>query len=194
MTTQNIILASSSPYRRVLLERLGLPFRCEMPDINEMPIDGESAEQLVRRLAETKARKVAEQHHSVIVIGSDQVALLDKEILAKPVTHEKAKTQLERLSDQCVCFITGLCVINTGTQSVQIDCISFHIKFRKLEADEIERYLNKERPYDCAGSFKSEGLGVSLLERMTGDDPTALIGLPLIRLSEMLRNEGITLP
>ncbi len=171
-----------------------MPFRCEIPDINEIPIDGESAEQLVRRLAESKARKVAEQYHAVIVIGSDQVVLLDKEILAKPVTHDKAKTQLERLSNQCVCFITGLCVINTGSQSVQIDCIPYFVKFRKLEANEIERYLKKEQPYDCAGSFKSEGLGVSLLEKMTGDDPTALIGLPLIRLSEMLRNEGITLP
>lgn len=159
-----------------------------------MPINGESAQTLVRRLAETKARKVAERRTAAIVIGSDQVASLGKTFLTKPVTHENARMQLIRLSNQRVCFNTGLCVINTETQSVQVDCILYYVKFRMLENTEIERYLLTEHPYDCAGGFKSEGLGISLIAEMQGNDPTALIGLPLICLCEMLRNEGIQLP
>lgn len=193
MPVQDIILASSSPYRQVLFRRLGLPFRCVAPDINEISNADESPEQLVRRLAESKAQKVAEQHSASIVIGSDQVASLDNEILAKPVTHKQAKAQLERTSNHWVCFNTGLCVINTRTHSVQIDCIPYYVKFRMLDSAEIERYLIIEQPFDCAGSFKSEGLGIALLAEMKGNDPTALIGLPLIRLCEMLRLEGMQL-
>jgi len=189
-----LILASSSPYRRDLLARFQIPFICQSPVIDETALDSENATGLVMRLSEQKARKVAMSHPAAIIIGSDQVAMLNDQILAKPGSHEKARQQLERVSGQNVVFNTGLCVINAATNSVQIDCIPYSVKFRVLDANEIESYLAKEKPYDCAGSFKSEGLGVSLLEKMSGDDPAALIGLPLIRLSQMLRNEGIALP
>ncbi len=178
----------------MLMERLGLLFSCEIPSIDESQVTDETPEQLVQRLAQAKASRIAGNHEDAIVIGSDQVATLNNEILLKPGSHDKAKAQLERLSNQCVRFITGLCVINTLTQTTQLDFIPYLVRFRSLDNHEIERYLQKEQPYDCAGSFKSEGLGVSLLARMEGDDPTALIGLPLIRLSEMLRQEGIALP
>src|SRR3990172_6400483 len=168
-----LILASSSPYRQELLARLKIPFLCQSPEIEETTLDGEDAVAAVMRLSEQKARKIAAFHPAAIIIGSDQVALLNDCILTKPGNHDKARQQLEQLSGQNVVFA---------------------VKFRKLDAGEIEHYLSKETPYDCAGSFKSEGLGISLLEKMTGDDPTALIGLPLIRLSAMLRNEGIALP
>lgn len=189
-----LILASSSSYRRELLARLQVKFLCLSPDIDETALDGENATTLVMRLSEEKARKVAKSHPAAIVIGSDQVALLNDQILVKPGNHEKARQQLEQVCGQNVVFNTGICVFNATTGSVQIDCIPYSVKFRSLDVNEIERYLAKEKPYDCAGSFKSEGLGVSLLEKMSGDDPTALIGLPLIRLSQMLRNEGIALP
>ncbi len=189
-----LILASSSPYRRELLARLQVKFLCQSPVIDETALDGENAIALVMRLSEAKARKVAKSYPAAIVIGSDQVALLNNQILVKPGNHDKARQQLEQACGKNVIFNTGLCVFNATTGSVQIDCIPYSVKFRSLDVNEIERYLEKEKPYDCAGSFKSEGLGASLLEKMSGDDPTALIGLPLIRLSQMLRNEGIALP
>lgn len=189
-----LILASSSPYRRELLARLQVMFLCQSPVIDETALAGENATALVMRLSEEKARKVAMSHPAAIIIGSDQVALLNDQILTKPDSHEKARQQLEQACGQNVIFNTGLCVFNAATGSVQVDCVPYSVKFRTLDTNEIEHYLEKEKPYDCAGSFKSEGLGVSLLEKMSGDDPTALIGLPLIRLSQMLRNEGIALP
>ncbi len=189
-----IILASSSPYRHELMKRLGLSFQHQSPHIIESRINGETPEQMVQRLAKKKAEVVAKNHQYGIVIGSDQVVVLGDEILMKPVTHEKAKSQLNKLSNRCVKFITGLAVINISTQTVQTDLVYYNVHFRELDNDVIERYLELEQPYDCAGSFKSEALGISLISSMEGDDPTALIGLPLIRLCEMLRNEGIQIP
>jgi len=189
-----LILASSSPYRQELMARLKIPFLCQDPEIDETVLADEEATALVVRLSELKARKIAETHPAAIIIGSDQVACLNNHILTKPGGHDKARRQLEQLSGQSVIFNTGLCVVNARSGSIQTGQVPFAVKFRELDADEIERYLTTEKPYDCAGSFKSEGLGISLLEEMTGDDPTALIGLPLIRLCVMLRKEGVALP
>lgn len=189
-----IVLASSSPYRRMLLQRLQLPFTCQDPDIDETPLKGESPVALVRRLARGKAAAVCTAYPGALVIGSDQVAVSGRNILNKPGDHEGARAQLLHLSGHKVQFHTGLCVWNGSTGSVQMDSVTFTVKFRKLVPAEIERYLAADRPYDCVGSFKSEGLGISLLAGMQGDDPTALIGLPLIRLCAMLRNEGLELP
>jgi MAF protein len=189
-----LMLASSSPYRQELMARLKIPFLCQSPDIDETALEGEGATALVMRLSERKARKIAEFHPAAIIIGSDQIAQLNGQILTKPGNHNMARQQLAQMSSQNVIFNTGLCVVNARSGSIQTDLVPFAVKFRKLDADEIERYLSAEKPYNCTGSFKSEGLGISLLEKMTGDDPTALIGLPLIKLSMMLRNEGIALP
>ena len=189
-----LILASSSPYRRELLERLSLGFVCESPDIDESPLVSESAEDMVKRLARQKAEKIAEKYKDAIVIGSDQCLVLNNEILGKPGSHEAAVLQLAKLSGQTAVFLTGLCVINCATDVARTDCIPFRVTFRRLNPDEITRYLEIEKPYQCAGSFRSERLGIALLEKMEGIDPTALIGLPLIRLSEMLRAQGIKIP
>ena len=194
ITENLIILASASPYRRKLLERLHVPFTCHSPNIDETPMRGESPPKLVIRLARDKAQATARLYPDAIVIGSDQVAVLGKIILNKPGGHELARAQLLQLSGKTVWFHTGLCVLNSTTGSVQADVIRFKVSFRKLDVAEIERYLVAEQPYDCAGSFKSEALGITLLKYMQGDDPTALIGLPLIRLCEMLRSEGLELP
>lgn len=195
MTAASIILASRSPYRRALLERLQLPFSCCVPDIDETPKQDESALQLVMRLAEHKARAVIPSKIAtsevVISIGSDQVALLEGEILGKPGNQVRAKSQLLRASGKSVQFLTGLCVLNATSGVAQVNVVPYTVVFRRLTEDQVERYLNKERPYDCAGSFKSEGLGVALFERQMGEDPTALIGLPLIQLTTMLAAEGI---
>ena len=193
--TASIILASRSPYRRALLERLQLPFSCFAPDVDETPKQDETALQLVVRLAERKARAVITSNVApsdvVISIGSDQVALLEGDILGKPGDHGRAKSQLLRASGKPVLFLTGLCVFNATSGIAQVDVIPYTVVFRRLTEDQVERYLHKEQPYDCAGSFKSEGLGVALFEREMGDDPTALIGLPLIQLTTMLAAEGI---
>lgn len=191
---QRIILASSSPYRRMLLQRLAIEFDCEAPDVDESPEVGESPETYVQRVSVMKARVVANLHQNSIVIGSDQTLLYKQDVIGKPGNHEQAKKQLAMLSGQKVTFYTGLSVINSTTNRVQSDCIGFTVYFRELNNQEIENYLDKEKPYDCAGSFKSESLGISLVSKMQGDDPTALIGLPLIRLCEMLRTEGIVIP
>ncbi len=146
------------------------------------------------RLAETKARAIASSHPGSLIIGSDQVAITDDEVLTKPGTHKNARNQLKKISGKSIVFLTGLCVINTVNDKRQKDCIKYTVHFRDLTEDEIERYLLQDKPYDCAGSFKSEAYGVSLMQRVEGDDPTSLIGLPLIRLSEMLRNEGLNVP
>ena len=191
--TAEVTLASTSPFRRELLERLGIPFVTAAPDVNETPQVNETPENLVRRLSEDKARAVAASHRGLI-IGSDQVATTGNNILGKPGTHQRAFEQLQGLSGKRVTFHTGLCLLNTETSEAQLDVIPFIVKFRQLGDDRIERYLQQEQPYNCAGSFKSEGLGITLFEYMEGTDPTALIGLPLIRLTSMLAQAGVILP
>ncbi|SFP90349.1 MAF protein [Geopseudomonas sagittaria] len=189
-----LILASSSPYRRALLERLRLPFDCQAPEIDESPLPGESAEQLVCRLAEQKSRALASRHQQHLIIGSDQVAALDRQILGKPHTFERAREQLRAASGASVTFYTGLCLHNSQSGHTQTACVPFTVHFRPLDDASIERYLRLEQPYDCAGSFKSEGLGISLFRSTSGEDATSLIGLPLIRLVDMLLAEGVQIP
>jgi MAF protein len=191
---QKIVLASASPYRKALLQRLHLPFEAISPDIDESPLPGESAENLVTRLAQRKAERIAEDRPDALIIGSDQAAVLGTAILGKPVTRGNAHKQLQLMRNQTVNFVTGLCVINAATRNCQTALIDYQVSFRDYTDAEIERYLDIDSPYDCAGSFKSEQMGVTLMRRMAGDDPTALIGLPLIKLAEMLRNENLQLP
>ena len=188
-----VVLASSSPYRRELLDRLGLDYSTVSPDIDESALPGETPAALVERLAEQKARAVGATHPGLI-IGSDQVATIDNDILGKPGSHDSAVAQLTRLSGRQVTFQTGLCLLDTTHHELQVDVVPFTVQFRALDSGQIERYLRAEQPYNCAGSFKSEGLGITLFEKMSGDDPTALVGLPLIRLTEMLGNAGVDLP
>ena len=173
------------------MERLQLTFTTASPDIDETPAPGESAEALVIRLAQAKALKIAAAGSGLLVIGSDQVAVLHGSILAKPGNHHNAVAQLRAASGQCIRFLTGICLANSSTGKCQTDCIATEVYFRDLSDEEITCYLQKEQPYDCAGSFKSEQLGISLVTKITGDDPSALIGLPLIRLCEMLSNEAV---
>ncbi len=190
----NIILASSSPYRQALLKRLQIGFTTECPDIDETAFQDESIHDYVVRLAAEKAQQIAAKHANAIIIGSDQALECEGKILTKPGTHVNARQQLMAMRNKTLSFYTGLCVINAADNGSEKDVITYSVSFRDLQAMEIETYLNKERPYDCAGSFKSEALGISLIAKMTGDDPTALIGLPLIRLCEMLRHQGINIP
>ena len=187
----DIILASSSSFRKSLLERLHLNFKTMAPDINETADQAESAEDYVRRLARQKAEAIAKMHPSSIVIGSDQCALLDGKILGKPGSHKNAFNQLRSAQGKTVVFHTGLCVMQQSSAHCEVDDICFEVTFRHLKDEQLEHYLRVEQPYDCAGSFKSEGFGISLFSRMQGDDPTALVGLPLIRLTLMLENAGI---
>ncbi|MBB4862449.1 MAF protein [Pseudomonas nitritireducens] len=189
-----LILASSSPYRRELLQRLRLPFECASPDIDETPLPGESAEQLVRRLAESKARALAKRFPAHLIIGSDQAAVNGERILGKPHDIERATEQLLVASGHSVSFLTGLCLLNSQTGEARVDCIPFTVHFRELDEARIRRYLEAEKPFDCAGSFKAEGLGVSLFRRTEGDDATSLVGLPLIRLVDMLLAEQVPIP
>jgi len=186
-----IILGSTSPYRKELLQRFGLAFESAAPDIDETRRAGETPQALVARLAEQKAKAVARNYTDALIIGSDQVAVLNNEVLGKPGNHETAVVQLSKASGETVAFYTGICLFNTTTNNLQVDVVQFNVIFRKLNRDQIEHYLKAEQPYDCAGSFKSEGLGVALFERMEGEDPSALIGLPLIRLCRMLEQEGV---
>jgi len=189
----HLVLASTSPFRRELLQRLGIPFSTVVPDVDESPLPGETPAQLVRRLSESKARAVGKTHAGLI-IGSDQVATTGEEILGKPGNHERAVEQLQQLAGKTVTFLTGLCLLDSVKNTAQTDVIPFVVEFRQLDTMQIERYLQREKPYNCAGSFKSEALGITLFTRMCGDDPTALIGLPLIRLTDMLAVAGIPLP
>ncbi|EME00883.1 MULTISPECIES: nucleoside triphosphate pyrophosphatase [Stutzerimonas stutzeri subgroup] len=191
---RRLLLASSSPYRQELLSRLRLPFESCAPDIDETSLPGESAEQLVTRLAEQKARALAEQYPNHLIIGSDQVAVLDSKIIGKPHTHERAKQQLQSASGNSVRFLTGLALFDSATGRAQTDCVPFTVHFRELDEARIERYLKIEQPYDCAGSFKAEGLGISLFRATEGEDVTSLVGLPLISLVDMLLNEGYDVP
>jgi septum formation protein len=188
-----LVLASTSPFRRELLQRLGIPFTTAAPDVDESPLPGEAADALVQRLSASKARAVG-RTHAGLIIGSDQVATIGETILGKPGNHERAIEQLQQLSGRTVTFHTGLCLLDTGKDLQQLDVIPFTVEFRQLSTTQIERYLRREQPYNCAGSFKSEALGITLFRRMQGDDPTALIGLPLIRLTDMLAAAGISLP
>jgi len=187
-----LILASSSPFRRELLSRLMIPFEVVVPDVDETARPGESPAQLVERLAIAKARVVADRHGDALVIGSDQVAVHGNEIVGKPYTYERAVEQLRTASGKAVTLYTGLALVNAGTGRVQSEVVPFQVLFRRLTMAQIESYLRKEQPYHCAGSVKSEGLGVALLERFEGEDPATLIGLPLIRLVRMLENEGLS--
>jgi len=188
-----LVLGSTSPYRRELLARLGLAFEVDAPDVDEHVLPGEAPDALVRRLAEAKARAVAARHPGALVIGSDQVAVLDGVILGKPGDHARAMQQLRAASGKTVLFQTGLCLFDDRNGSAQVDVVPFRVVFRTLSDAQIENYLRRERPYNCAGSFKSEGLGISLFQRLEGDDPNALIGLPLIRLVDMLAEAGVHL-
>ncbi|MBN8440422.1 MAG: septum formation inhibitor Maf [Thauera sp.] len=189
-----LVLASTSAYRKMLLERLQHPFDIARPETDETPLPGETPPATAERLAVDKARAVAAAFPDALIIGSDQVAHLGNEIFGKPGTEARAIAQLQRMRGQTVAFHTALAVLNTRSGRVQCDSVPTLVRFRHLSDDEIRRYVEKERPLDCAGSAKSEGLGISLLEALSGDDPTALIGLPLIALSRMLRAEGLQLP
>lgn len=189
-----LLLASSSSYRRELLSRLRLPFVCASPDIDESHQPNESATELVKRLAREKAMALAEQFPDHLIIGSDQVAVLDDRIIGKPHTFERALEQLSASSGRSVSFLTGIALYNSKSGQCQVDCVPFTVHMRQLDANRITRYLHAEQPYDCAGSFKAEGLGVSLFRSTEGPDATSLIGLPLIRLVDMLTEEGIHIP
>lgn len=191
---KTLVLASTSIYRRELLERLQLPFEIAAPNIDESRLAHESASAMVARLAQQKAAAIAAQYPQALIIGSDQCAVLGESILGKPHTHATAVEQLQASSGKTVEFLTGLCLFDSQTQQVQLEVIPFQVTFRELHAIEIENYLRREQPYNCAGSFKSEGLGISLFKSMQGDDPTALIGLPLIRLCAMLRKHSYLIP
>ena len=192
--SMKIVLASTSAYRRMLLERLQLPFDTDRPETDESPLPGEPPAVTAERLALEKARAVAARWPDALIIGSDQVAHLGDEVFGKPGTEARAIAQLQRMRGQTVVFHTALALLDTRSGHAQIDGVPTHVRFRDLSDDEIRRYVERERPLDCAGSAKSEGLGITLLEAMSGDDPTALIGLPLIALSRMLRAAGVQLP
>ncbi len=186
-----LVLASSSPFRKALLEKLQLEFIIGSPGIDETPVANESTEQMVLRLSEAKARALADIHKDALIIGSDQSATLNGRILYKPGNFDVAFKQLQAASGQTITFYTGLCLLNTHTQQSETICEPYIVKFRDLSDSEIEHYLHKEQPYNCAGSFKSEALGISLFESMQGKDPNTLTGLPLIQLCRMLRENGL---
>ncbi len=186
-----IVLASTSPFRKTLLEKLGLPFETASPDIDESPKPRETAEQLVQRLAADKAKACATGFPNHIIIGSDQVCVINGEIVGKPHTEANACKQLKSASGQRVTFYTGLSVFNTADGSQETVCEPFHVHFRDLSDEEIQSYIKKEQPLNCAGSFKSEGLGIALFSSLEGKDPNTLVGLPLITLCEMLAKQGI---
>ena len=189
-----LILGSTSRYRRELLSRLQLPFETVSPEVDETPLPGETPLDLSLRLSRAKAQAVATLHPGAIVIGSDQVPELDGQPLSKPGTHERATEQLRQMSGRQMNFHTGVCVSCVETGFTEASVVTVQVRFRQLNDAEIERYLRAEQPYDCAGSAKSEGLGIALLDAIVSDDPTALIGLPLIRTCQLLRAAGVVLP
>ena len=186
-----LVLGSRSPSRRSLLERLSIPFLVVDPDIDESPREGETPDALVRRLSEQKARAVGARVGTGLVIGSDQIALLDDTVLGKPGDHASNVAQLAMASGRWLEFRTGVAVLDTANGRLQSDVIPFAVRFKSLTASDVEAYVSRERAYDCAGGFRAERLGCALFERMRGDDPTALQGLPMIRLCEMLRVAGL---
>lgn len=186
-----LILASSSFYRKQLLTKLGLSFVCVSPDIDETPIATEKVDELTLRLAKEKAYEVSKKHQGII-IASDQNAVLGNKLLTKPNNFDNAFKQLKKSSDKTITFFTSICLLNTYTNNMQLDVDCYEVTFRKLTDNEITNYLKKDKPYDCVGSFKSEGLGIALFKKLKGDDPNTLIGLPLIKLIKMLKNENIS--
>jgi len=189
-----LVLGSTSPYRRTLLAKLGIPFATDSPDLDEARLPGETPQALVARLAEAKARNVAPRHPGALIIGSDQVACLDGKILGKPGDRDSAIAQLTAAAGRAVIFYTGLCLYNSALGRVQVAVEPLTVHFRRLDRDQIERYVEHEQPFNCAGSFKSEGYGIALFSALEGRDPNTLIGLPLILLVEMLAQEDIVLP
>lgn len=193
LNSQPLVLASTSPYRSELLSRLRLPFETAAPEVDETPLPGESARATSRRLSREKALAVASRFPEALIIGSDQVALLDDQQIGKPGNHENAVRQLQTMRGQTVIFYTALTLYNARNGEMQIEVAENQVSFRDLSDAEIECYLRLEQPYNCAGSAKSEGLGIALISRMEGNDPNALIGLPLILLVSMLKNQGVSL-
>jgi septum formation protein len=192
LNSQSLVLGSTSIYRRELLQRLRIPFQIAAPNVDETPLEGESARETSWRLSREKAQAVAAHYPDALIIGSDQVALLHEQQLGKPLTHDNAVRQLCAMRGQSVTFYTALTLLNARTGKMQTDVAENRVEFRDLSDYEIESYLQKEQPYHCTGGAKSEGLGIALIRRMTGDDPNALIGLPLILLVGMLKAEGIS--
>lgn len=188
---KTLVLGSTSPFRKAILEKLNIPFQCAKPNIDESPIANETPIALVERLAIEKAQAVKHEHDHALIIGSDQVAVHNNEILGKPHTHEKAVEQLTAFSGNKVTFYTGLCLFDSATGEYSSIVEPFHVHFKQLTNQAINNYLYAEQPYQCAGSFKSEALGICLFEKLEGDDPNTLIGLPLIKLSEMLQKHGL---
>ncbi|WMY72838.1 nucleoside triphosphate pyrophosphatase [Buttiauxella selenatireducens] len=187
-----IVLASTSAYRRALLEKLGIPFTTAAPQVDETPTPGENARHLVMRLAQAKAQALSTEYPNHLIIGSDQVCVLEGKIVGKPHTEEKAVEQLLIARNTIVTFYTGLALYNSASRNLQVICEPFDVHFRHLSEQEIRNYVRKEQPLQCAGSFKSEGLGITLFERLNGRDPNTLVGLPLIALCEMLRAENVS--
>jgi septum formation protein len=188
-----LILASTSPFRKTILEKLGVAFEIMSPEVDETVLEKETPQQLVERLSIAKAKAVADKVKDALVIGSDQVSVINNEIIGKPHTYENAVKQLKNASGKTVTFYTGLCLYNSSTQQYQSEVVPFDVVFRDLNDQLIENYLKKEEPYNCAGSFKSEALGIILFEKLEGEDPNTLMGLPLIRLVNMLENESFTI-
>jgi septum formation protein len=191
MSSTQLVLASTSPFRHELLSRLGLPFETANPATDETALHNETPEATALRLSEAKARAVAALYPDALIVGSDQVAYLDGQIFGKPGNHENAVEQLKRMRGRTVNFFTGLCLLNAKTGKVHLRGVPTRVSFRNLSDDEIENYLRKEQPYNCAGSAKSEGLGIAVIAKMEGEDPNALIGLPLIALCDLLRKENV---
>ena len=193
MNSQTLVLASTSIYRRELLERLQIPFQIASPDVDETPLPGESAKQTSWRLSRQKAHAVASHYPDALIIGSDQVALLDQQQIGKPITHDNAVRQMIDMRGKTVIFYTALSLLNARSGDIQTEVAENRVSFRQLSDIEIENYLCKEQPYHCAGSAKSEGLGIALISKMEGDDPNALVGLPLILLVGMLKKQGVAI-
>lgn len=187
--TQPLILSSSSPARRALMTRLQIPYSVTSPDVDETPLPNESIREMVLRLAEAKARKTAATNPEAIIIGCDQVGELDHHILCKPLTYDNAVKQLHLMSGKQIRFYTGICLLNAKTQRCQLAIETYDVHIRNLNDEMIHRYLEKEAPLQCAGSIQVEGLGITLIDKLHGDDYTALIGLPLIRLTQLLEND-----
>jgi len=188
---KTLVLGSTSPFRKSILEKLNLSFECAKPNIDETALVGETPQTLVERLAIEKAKAVTDEFPNALIIGSDQVAVCDGEILGKPHNFENGVKQLTKFSNKAVTFYTGLCVYDSANDKTLSLVEPFIVHFNKLSQEEIENYLKAEQPYNCAGSFKSEGLGICLFEKLEGDDPNTLIGLPLIRLVDLLKQHGL---
>jgi len=193
MQSLPLVLGSTSIYRKAVLEKLGIAFITASPNIDETRLEHESPIELVRRLSELKAIEVAKQHPNSLIIGSDQVASFNQNLLCKPGNHDNAVKQLLLMSGHEITFHSGLCLLNSETKRTQLDVINFTVKMRHLSKMQIESYVSKDKPYDSAGSFKSEGLGIALFQSMLGNDPNSLIGLPLIRLIDMLMEEDFSI-